>query len=383
MTERPDLDSMPFADALSPLLGRLRVRYAQSALPGFFAWWGEQLRDCVPAKWRHLLAAPEQTILLTLGAQGIEVAHRMGTASKALGSLDLPVSEVELETFDGLAAELPAQTGRVLLLPAGTALRRVIHLPVAALNNARTMAGFEIDRQTPFRADQVVFDCLVPLPAAGARTVAVELAVIPKEVYRQQLERIGGLAGQLDAVDLASEGGGAGFNFLPAEARRRHDHRPLLINAALLIAGVFCVMLAMAQLVDNRLAAVSALEAEVETQRSAARATAKLRGSLEDAVKAANFLAEHRSQQPSMLELLRLLTDLLPDDTYVERMTYSGDTASISIQSSSAAQMVERLQAEPRFENPALVGAIQPDPRSGKDRATLTVRFVPQSGVPE
>ena len=124
------------------------------------------------------------------------------------------------------------------------------------------------------------------------------------------------------------------------------------------------------------------MSSSIESQRAAARVTAQLKTNLEDAVRAANFLAEHRAQQPSMLELLRLLTELLPDDTYLERLSYSGDTASISLQSSSAAQMVERLQNEARFDNPSLVGAIQPDPRSGKDRATLTVRFTGEGAKP-
>lgn len=373
---------MPFADALSPLLGRLRLRYAQSALPAFLAWWTGQLRDCIPKRWQHLLSAPEQSLRLQWSAEGLTPLRVVGETSTELERIRFPVDDEGVDAFEVAVSDLPAHAPRVLLLPPGAALRRTLNLPAAALNNARSMAAFEIDRQTPFRGDQVMFDCRITVPPAGARTFAVDLAVIPKDAYQGLLERVGPLAARLDAVDLDVGGRPAGYNFLPLEARRAHDHRPFLINLGLVLGGVLCLGLAMAQLVDNRGEAVSQLQAEIESQRAAARITAQLKSGLEDAVKAANFLAEHRAQQPSMLELLRLLTELLPDDTYLERLSYSGDTASISLQSSSAAQMVERLQNESRFENPSLVGAIQPDPRSGKDRATLTVRFAGKGATP-
>lgn len=367
---------MPLNDVITPLLGRLRVRYLQSPLPGFFDWWFGQLRDCLPSRWQRLFANPDQQLLFSLVDQRLQLRRVTASRSETLADLELAELQAEPEPLRRLLADLPAHEPRFLLLPGDQVLRRRLSLPAAAAANARTMAAFEIDRQTPFKPDQVEFDCRLLPAAASGKSLAVELAVVPRERVLGQLERLGALAGELDGVDGEFGGRRGGFNFLPEARRRRRDHRPLLINLGLLALAALFLLLAMAQVVANREAAVVSLRAEVETQRAAARGTAQLRGSLDDAVKAASFLAEQRQQRPSMLELLRLLTEVLPDDTYVERMSYVGEQVSVSVQSGAAAQLVERLQAAQLLSNPALVGAIQPDPRTAKDRATFSARLL-------
>lgn len=368
---------MPFADALTPLLARLRARYAQTPLPQFLHWWVAELRSCLPLPWQRLLAAQDAQVWLRLGDDALRVERSSARDAEVLAERSLGEPAITPAELEQLLGEQGLRAPRIVLLPAGSLLVRRLSLPVVAAANARSLMGFEIDRQTPFRADQVEYDCKLLPPEPGSKLVAVDLAVIPRDALQRWMQPLSALAGHLDAVDLAQANGRAGYNLLPATARRAHDHKPWLINAGIVAASALMLLLAMAQLVDNRSLAVEGLQAEVEQQREQARATAKLRKSLDDAAAAANFLAEQKAQRPSMIELLRVLTELLPDDTFVERMSYSGDTLSISVQSGSAAKLVELLQSSPQLRNPALAGPIMPDPRSGKDRVTLTAQFGP------
>lgn len=368
---------MPFADALTPLLARLRARYAQTPLPQFLHWWGAELRSCLPLSWQRLLAAQDAQVWLRLGNDALRIERSSARDVELLAERSIgepPMTPAELEQLLG---EQGLRAPRIVLLPAGSLLVRRLSLPVVAAANARSLMGFEIDRQTPFRADQVEYDCRLLPPEPGSKLAAVDLAVIPREAMQRWMQPLSALVGHLDAVDLAQAEGRAGYNLLPVTARRAHDHKPWLINLGIVAASALMLLLAMVQLVDNRVLAVEGLQAEVEQQREQARATAKLRKSLDDAAAAANFLAEQKAQRPSMIELLRVLTELLPDDTFVERMSYSGDTLSISVQSGSAAKLVELLQSSQQLRNPALAGPIMPDPRSGKDRVTLTAQFGP------
>ena len=329
----------------------------------------------LPQRWRELLDGQDAQLLLRMDGDELQV-HRQGRGiDERVGSITMQAGQDVVAAFRKLVGETGARQSRCFLLRNDMVLRRRLPLPAAAVANARTLLGFEIDRQTPFRADQVQYDYRV-LPAdAGSRQLLVELAVVPRERLRAELERLGPLARELDAVDIDSGGAPAGFNFLTPEQRRPRDRRPLLINFALAALSALFLLLAMAQLVDNRREAVARLEADVEAQRAAARTVGHLRKQLEDAVQAANFLATQKQQQPSMLMLLRTLTQALPDDTFVERLTASNGNLSMTVQSGRAAQLVERLQKAPGLSNPALLGAVQPDPRSGKDRATLTAQY--------
>jgi len=132
----------------------------------------------------------------------------------------------------------------------------------------------------------------------------------------------------------------------------------------------------MSAVLDNRLQAVASIEAEVDARRAEARLTAGKREQLAQAAAAANFLAQQKRSQPSMVMMLDELTELLPDDTFLERLNVSKGELSITGQSAKAAQLVERLQDSTMLEAPALNGPVQPDGRTGLDRFTLTMHFV-------
>lgn len=152
---------MTAADQLSQSMSRLRARYAQTPLPRFLAWWGRELRACLPERWRRLLAAEDA--LLVLEVDGAEL-----TAARRREQAMVEVARLPLAEGDALGAQLEAALGeqgrelrRVLLLPPSAVLRRVLTLPAAALDNLRTVLGFELDRQTPFKPEQVNFDSRV------------------------------------------------------------------------------------------------------------------------------------------------------------------------------------------------------------------------------
>ncbi len=375
---------MPALDLFSQPLSRLRARYAQTPLPRFLAWWGGELRACLPERWRRLLAVEDAQLLLEADAGELHVARALAEDARELARLPLAEREVLSTALDQALDEDQRELRRVLLLPGMTVLRRVLTLPAAALDNLRIVLGFELDRQTPFKPEQVVFDSRVLRHEPGAKQVSVELALVPRERLQQALAEIGGIASSLDAIDVrGADGRRLGYNFLPPEQRRSRRNTRLWLHLGLIGAGVLFLLLAMGRLLDNRAAAVASLSAESEKMHAEARAAAKLRANLEEAAIAANFLAIEKARQPSMLLLVNELTRLLPDDTWLERLNFSRGEVGLAGQSGQAAKLVEILQASTLLRSPALSGPIQPDARSGKDRFNITAGYGPEPEVEE
>ena len=255
-------------------------------------------------------------------------------------------------------------------------LRRTLHLPAAALENLSGVIGFELDRQTPFRADQVHYDSRVLAHAPDARQVPVQLGLVTRERLARELAAVDGLAATLSAVDCAAAAGArAGFNLLPAEQRARRAHTFAWLMGGMALAALFFLWLGMNSILDNRAAAIERLTAEVEAQRDEARAVTRLRDELDAAVAGANFLAVEKVGQPSMLRLLDELTRKLPDDTFIERLSVTRGELTLAGQSAQAPKLVELLQDSANFRSPSLSGPIQPDPRSGKDRFNIAAQF--------
>jgi general secretion pathway protein L len=369
---------MTLAEALNPVLARLRSRLAQTPIPRFWRWWSGELLSFLPPRWRDVLAVEDACVVLQAHGEGFEVlAERAGVRAPLLSLVADEHEDWQSQLERGLDDSRRGQR-RLLLMPSASLLRRSISLPAAALENLQAVLGFELDRQTPFKADQVYFDSRVLRQDAGAKQVHVELLVVPKQTLDSTLGKLGGIAASLSAVDvLDASGQRLGVNLLPAERRASLPRTQPLIQAALLVASLVLVLFGLGQVVDNRVEAVEQMQAEVETQRERARVVSALRKQLDDAAAAANFLAIQKQTQASMVLLLNELTRILPDDTFLERLSVSGSQVSITGFSSQATRLIGQLQDSPMLRDAALNGAIQPDPRVARDRLTITASYGP------
>lgn len=373
----PGVYCMSVPDVIQSMLTQVHARYAQTALPAFFAWWAGELRSLLPASWRQALSTDSAYIVFSASEGGVRVEEVRADQRRELFVLAAekqPDWDQQLQnSLEDSQRELP----KVMVLPAARVLRRTLTLPLAALENLRQVCAFELDRQTPFKLDQVYFDSRVLRRDVATKQASVELVVLTRTVLDTAVQALGPLAPRLNSVDVLDERGAlVGINLLPEERCAARSHSQLYLNLGLAALSAVLVLIGMSAVLDNRLQAVASIEAEVDVQRAAARLTAGKREQLAQAAAAANFLAQQKRSQPSMVMMLDELTELLPDDTFLERLNVSKGELSITGQSAKAAQLVERLQDSTMLEAPALNGPVQPDGRTGLDRFTLTMHFV-------
>ena len=149
------------------------------------------------------------------------------------------------------------------------------------------------------------------------------------------------------------------------DAARQANRWLAAIAIAALLASMWLAL-------GNRQATYDRQVASLASARAEAREVRKLRGSLEESMRAANFLALQRAQQPTMLELLADLTQRIPDSTWLEKIAVNSGTVILLGQSAQASSLVGLLQESPLVKRPTLTGSVQRDPRSGKERFTLT-----------
>lgn len=365
---------MSRSDAVvAPLLRewqRLRLRFAQTPIPAWFAWWVQALASWLPPHWRRLLSRRRAPLWLILDSDGLTL--RLGDDSTA------PV-QIGHDLIEGLEPRLDpdaAQRPRRLALPLSRALRCQLDLPAAAAERLRDVAGFEIDRQTPFTADQVVYDARVVAHSPDRGTLRAELVVLPKAQLDAALAALGPLATTLEAVDLTGPNGPLGLNLLPPERRHRRSDPERRTHLLLIAIALTALWFALWQSLDNRRQAVAELEARIAVLRDEARLVSAQRQRLMDAVEGSGFLAEQRALRPPVIALLEDISRRLPDVTALERLNLNGTDLIVIGYSSEAPATVSRLQGSPYLKSPALSGAVQPDRISGRDRFTLNAQVV-------
>lgn len=362
--------------SLRLLTDRLREDWRASPLPGFLAWWGGELAALLPPRWRAALGRGAHWHLLEQAGDGWRL-RRAGQAEPLAhwdDLLDAAAQQAELAAaWQGVDRE---DRRLALLLPDGAVLRRTLHLPLAARGKLRQVAGYELDRQTPFSAAQVHYAVRELAQPATAGRCAVELVVVRRDTLDPLLARLAALGIAVDAVDLPDGAGRLGIDLLPAGQAPQRSHPRLRLNLALGAACVLLLGLAMGGWLRNRGAALAQMQDQVEAMRGQAQQVAGLRKQLQDDAGAAGFLARRKAQRASALAVLMDLTRRLPQDAWLERFSLD-DSGQIGFQGQSpqAAKLLDLLKGSPLIENANFQGSIQPDQNSGKERFYMVAQL--------
>ena len=256
----------------------------------FFSWWRAELAGMMPDAWRRRFEGRHDTLLLSQMGDEVRISRRANGRLEELGRISTALPNAA-ERIAAILGGLKAESTRVeVAVPPGKLLVKQIQLPLAAEENLRQVLGFEMQRQTPFRAEQVFFNYRVVARRPQSQQLAVELSVVPRTVVE-------GVLDPLVDWDLVPEQGaktdqeGRVFAFVPGDAGQRPAsglHRGLLIlNLVLLIAVVAVPMVQQqhyldqlrARLADVRSAAATASDLPQRIDHHQARSRFRLKGS--------------------------------------------------------------------------------------------------------
>ncbi len=349
-------------------LWRLRQRYDKSGVAQFLSWWRSELLAALPPAWREWLAAEQAMVTVAPLADGWRV-RRVRVERVEAEETVAADRELLLQSAERLRPDQEQAPRQVLLLPVERTLRRRLTLPLAAEEHLGSVLAFEMDRQTPFRADQVYFDHRIHKRDQTARTMLVELLAVPRSELDQVLQGVGSL--ELDAADVANGEVPAGFNLLPSERRARRADQRLRLNAILAVSAVALLWLVMWQSLALRERAIERLEEEMAVTSAAAMQSAELKRQLRDAIEGANFLARKKSEQAVVVDVLAEVTRLVPDDTWLERLSFVGNQVQLQGQSARADKLIGILTDSRCLDKPQCQGIITPDGATGKERFSL------------
>lgn len=345
-------------------------------LRGVLAWWTEQMRDLVPKGLRRS-ARLRRHLRVTLadspGPAAIELVLCNGGGSVPLGCFGLD----EPELLDALTTV--ANTRRlpvILQVPPRLTLENSVTLPVAAAAHMQRTLGYEMDRLTPFRADEVFWTCAGGPPDAARGQVPVRLTIIPRAQVQPVLDVL-----QRSGITPAWIEAGEGT--MPRRVIPLGPLRPgrswLGARADATAVGC-CAVLALAAaalpFVMQSLAGAD-VEARIDAARPMAAEAEALRRRITSSVNSADALSAARREVGAPLEAVALLTELLPDDTVLTLLTARQRKLTISGRSPAAARLIGTMAAHPSIHDPAFTAPVLHDDNSGRDMFSIQMEVGP------
>jgi general secretion pathway protein L len=243
-------------------------------------------------------------------------------------------------------------------------------LPSLTESNLRRALYFEIDRQTPFRSDDVYFDYRVVARNPQAKDITVELTTVPRSIVDETLSRVREWGLQPSVVDVADSDKqlGIGVNLLKGVDGEESGfwRSPLNVASTMLFIGLLAAVFYVPM---NQMATMDeSLAAQVSEERDRAKHSLAVRDELEQAIRASHFLDERKKNLPGTLRMLDELTKALPDSTWLFTMSLQSSQVKISGYSAGAANLISVLGTRPLFKNPAFSSPITQDTQSKLER---------------
>jgi general secretion pathway protein L len=315
--------------ALAPRLAELARR---TGLSGFWPWWTAQLGALVPTKPRAALARRRMRPVLvfdgdhaTLWRPGMEGerAVMLPAASIALAGDAATVANEGRAAMASLAAvgygAMNVAPKVVVSVPPREILRKTLVLPAAVEPSLHQALGYDLDRHTPFKADELYFDAAVVGRIPEKNEIRVDLASCRKSVVDSILRHTTAWGATVAAVvpEPPATASHSRLNLLPHEARsaravwkRWQFWLPLGLVASVALAAI---AIPLWQKRDY----VISLNALANDARAQAGVSEALRTELENKVGDYNFALERKYSYPSAFRVVDEVSRVLPDDTWL------------------------------------------------------------------
>lgn len=330
----------------------------------FLAWWRERLWDLFPQPWRRRLAALDRWTVHLDGE-----ALRLRAASATQDNLVLDRALTDDEMRERIARLAPACCERrvdAVISPESGLIRR-LRLPAAAEQRLRSVVELQLSRLSPFRAEDVRFDCRRVDEESGGE-IDVEIGVVPKqtlEAMERRLERLGIAVRRFRFEDPP-------FSFAPVEQRHTsHERLQYVLGAVAAVAFIAAAMLAPVL----RASELDGLSADVGALRSPAHQAASLRDELLRA-QAPLEAAAAVLARPGALDVLQRLTLLLPKDAQLTDLKIDRTAVRLSGYCGNAGKLAALLRRSGRFADVRLSGPVG-KAVDGRDRFEIQMSLPP------
>ena len=331
---------MSIATEFRPRLQQLSQRLG---LGRFFRWWLGELSDMVPLALSGASnIAPERRVLVQVSGLQVVFSRVSTGAMTEVGRLDmasLGAAGQQMAVQSELNRIVQRKDELALCLPPQQVLRKKLTLPLATEENLRQVLAFEMDRHTPFKAQQVYFDYRTE---RLDQQLEVSLIVAPREMVDLPLRQMTAWGAQVNAVlpvDCVTDA--AAWNLLPAGQRQAGMTKPWSrIDMALAggMAALLCIALALP--IWQKRETVVALHPVVGKAYQQAEKAEALRRQLEALLAEYNYLLNKKRESPPVVAVLDDVTRVLPNDTWVQQFDLKGKEMQIQGETASSSKLV-------------------------------------------
>lgn len=353
----------------------------------FFHWWGNQLLTLVPVRVRDWLIHPPERLFLSVQQDYVTLTLSGKQRLQQLGefSLDETGSERRRELFERDPSLNEADI--VLRLSPQHVLHRVFALPAAAAENLDQVVAFEMDRLTPFKAEQVYYQARLVEKNVKSDQIDVELVLVLRDKLDDILDRLSAWGLMPEVVDVQLDDdedvdpSEVRYNLLPQHMRPKGNHWVKALNIFLGVMLSLLVLLSFVMPIWFDRQWMLELQEQVEEAEQTAKEVRSLKMDVDRRMRESVFVLEKKQQAPILIDVLNELSRIIPDETWLTSLQYKDRRIQIQGQSPSASALIEIIEASPVFQQTRFVSPVTRDRKTKLERFQIATEVVKRGQI--
>lgn len=351
-------------------------------LDRFWLWWTQELSTFAgrfsKTRTGHEMESGRNALLFDLSEGWASVSKQKGNEFQPIGKFNIADHDPKLMEpfFSDLAAIITDDMQVIIRLPKKYCLCKRLNLPKVDKADIRAVLQNQIDRLTPYKADQVYFDYRIIEERNTQDQCLIDFYILPRNKCAGLIDILKEHNISVDSLLYESDlGAGQNINFLspldcqPKKRGQKSDHLGKIGVLAALVATVYLLPLGYNHY------RIGVLTDEIAAIASKAKASAKVKNSYEKLRREARFLVNKKKARPLTVQLINEVSQLLKDDTWLDQLTLKSDSLQLFGYSSSASKVLNVLEQSSLFQDSHFMAAVVHQKKFDAERFHIAVKL--------
>ena len=345
----------------------------------FLHWWGRELSFLVPEKLKRWVSDTKSFVIVRVEPHQLTVSYLSAGNIELLTVLERNPSAITAYQ-DLLASDERLSKAKVILRLTGQdAIQRELTLPIAAKENLRQVVTYELDRYTPFKADQVYFAIKkLPKHLNEADQIKIMLVLTTRATFNalhKEVKAMGivPLVADYEAVANDFDYDTDTYNLLPDWLSPKVAKTPQLIHSTLITLVFLLLSTVIVIPVWFEYQTVNTLTEKARKLEKETQEIKTLQLEIDALMEETQQIVNEKTNTPSVLTMLNTLSALMKDDTWLAYLQYADGQLQIQGESPAASTLIAILDDSEAFDNPEFVSPVMQDSISKQERFQITV----------
>lgn len=353
----------------------------QIDIGAFWSWWTRELLALLPANVLSGFNYGKGFLIVEPTQNVFTLYYQNRTEKKILGEFD-ESNDAQIRLQKILDQDVMFADAEVLIrLPESLCMHKLLSLPEAAGANLKQVLTYELDRYTPFKAEQVYYDVLRLGKPVNAQ-LSVALMVVQRQVLDAVYEQVTAAGLKPAYADSAAQPLNnlpvkERYNLLPDGLRHVKSKKPQIIMfGSIALTTLLLVTLFIAPL-WGAYQGIDKLKVHMRKVEKLALQVEDTKQAIDYLYQATNKLIAKKNNSPVLVDSLNILSKELKDDTWVSQVRFSNGALELLGESASASELIATLEKTSRFKNTRFISPVTQDRATGKERFQLTTEIIP------